>query len=115
MHLRQRPQVEALPRHPLDCHGLVTARAAGAIRSTALFTLVIQAKFHDRQQRGVWRRAAGSTSTSSPDDRARIRKTVLSAEGGEFVSVGLHEPDEAEMARMAEIFGLHLAVEDSLT
>jgi len=31
------------------------------------------------------------------------------------VSVGLYEPDEAEMARMAEIFGLHLAVEDSLT
>jgi len=31
------------------------------------------------------------------------------------VSVGLHEPDQAEMARVAEIFGLHrLAVEDSL-
>lgn len=33
-----------------------------------------------------------------------------------FVWVGLHEPDAAEMARMAEIFDLHpLAVEDSLT
>jgi magnesium transporter len=31
------------------------------------------------------------------------------------VSLGLHEPGEAEMARVAEIFGLHrLAVEDSL-
>jgi magnesium transporter len=60
--------------------------------------------------------AAGSTSTSSPDDLEGIRKAVLSAEGGEFVSVGLHEPDEAEMARVAEILGLHrLAVEDSLT
>ena len=33
-----------------------------------------------------------------------------------FVWVGLHEPDAEEMARMAEIFGLHrLAVEDALT
>jgi magnesium transporter len=50
-----------------------------------------------------------------PDDLEGIRKAVRSAEGGEFVSVGLHEPDKAEMARVAEIFGLHrLAVEDSL-
>jgi len=50
-----------------------------------------------------------------PDDLRGIRKAVQSAEGGEFVSVGLHEPDEAEMARVAEIFGLHrLAVEDAL-
>jgi magnesium transporter len=35
---------------------------------------------------------------------------------GDFVWVGLHEPDAEEMARMSSIFGLHhLAVEDSLT
>jgi magnesium transporter len=33
-----------------------------------------------------------------------------------FIWVGLHEPGEAEMARIAKIFGLHpLAVEDALT
>lgn len=48
-----------------------------------------------------------------PDDLEGIRKAVKSGQPGEFVSVGLHEPDEAEMARVAKIFGLHpLAVED---
>jgi magnesium transporter len=50
-----------------------------------------------------------------PDDLEGIRKAVRSGQAGDFVSVGLHEPDEAEMARVAEIFGLHqLAVDDSL-
>jgi hypothetical protein len=50
-----------------------------------------------------------------PDDLEGIRKAVRSGQPGEFVSVGLHEPDDAEMARVAKIFGLHrLAVEDSL-
>ena len=50
-----------------------------------------------------------------PDDLEGIRKAVKSGQRGDFVSVGLHEPDEAEMARVAKIFGLHrLAVEDSL-
>jgi magnesium transporter len=50
-----------------------------------------------------------------PDDLEGIRKAVESGQPGEFVSLGLHEPDEAEMARVAKIFGLHrLAVEDSL-
>ena len=50
-----------------------------------------------------------------PDDLEGMREAVQSAGGGEFVSLGLHEPDEAEMSRVAEIFGLHrLAVEDSL-
>jgi magnesium transporter len=50
-----------------------------------------------------------------PDDLEGIRKAVRAGQPGAFVSVGLHEPDEAEMARAAEIFGLHrLAVEDSL-
>jgi magnesium transporter len=49
-----------------------------------------------------------------PDDLEGIRNAVPSAEG-EFVSVGLHQPGEPEMARVAEIFGLHrLAAEDSL-
>ncbi len=35
---------------------------------------------------------------------------------GDFVWLGLHEPDAAEMAHVATVFGLHpLAVEDSLT
>jgi magnesium transporter len=50
-----------------------------------------------------------------PDDLEGIRQAVLAGQPGGFVSVGLHEPDEAEMARVAEIFGLHrLAVEDAL-
>jgi len=50
-----------------------------------------------------------------PGDLEGIRKAVQSGQPGGFVSVGLHEPGEAEMARVAEIFGLHqLAVEDSL-
>ena len=50
-----------------------------------------------------------------PDDLEGIRKAVESGQPGEFVSLGLHEPDAAEMGRVAEIFGLHrLAVEDSL-
>jgi magnesium transporter len=50
-----------------------------------------------------------------PDDLEGIRKAAQSGQPGDFVSVGLHEPDEAEMARVAEIFGLHqLAVDDSL-
>ena len=50
-----------------------------------------------------------------PDDLEGIRKAVQSGQPGDFVSVGLHEPDEAEMARVAKIFCLHrLAVEDSL-
>ena len=50
-----------------------------------------------------------------PDDLEGIRQAVQSGQPGDFVSVGLHEPDQAEMARVAEIFGLHrLAVEDSL-
>ena len=50
-----------------------------------------------------------------PDNLQGIRQAVQPGQPGDFVSVGLHEPDRAEMARVAEIFGLHrLAVEDSL-
>jgi magnesium transporter len=52
---------------------------------------------------------------AKPDDLEGIRKAAQSGQPGDFVSIGLHEPDEAEMARVAKIFGLHrLAVEDSL-
>jgi magnesium transporter len=50
-----------------------------------------------------------------PDDLEGIREAARSGQPGDFVSLGLHEPDEAEMARITGIFGLHrLAVEDSL-
>jgi len=50
-----------------------------------------------------------------PDDLEGIRKAVQSGQDGDFVSIGLHEPDKAEMARVAKVFGLHrLAVEDAL-
>src|SRR4249919_1682996 len=50
-----------------------------------------------------------------PDDLEGIRKAAQSGQPGSFVSIGLHEPDGAEMARVAKIFGLHrLAVEDAL-
>jgi magnesium transporter len=52
---------------------------------------------------------------AKPDDLQGIRKAVQSGQPGDFVSIGLHEPDATEMARVAEIFGLHrLAVEDSV-
>jgi magnesium transporter len=52
---------------------------------------------------------------TAPDDLESIREEVRSGGSGGFVSVGVHEPDEAEMAGIAKIFGLHrLAVEDSL-
>jgi magnesium transporter len=39
-----------------------------------------------------------------------------SCQEGDFIWVGLHEPDETQMAGMAKIFGLHpLAVEDAMT
>jgi magnesium transporter len=50
-----------------------------------------------------------------PDDLKGIRKAAQSGQPGDFVSVGLHEPDAAEMDRVADIFGIHrLAVEDAL-
>ena len=52
---------------------------------------------------------------AAPDDLEAIRKAVTAGKPGDFVSIGLHEPDAAEMARVAKIFGLHrLAVEDAL-
>ena len=41
----------------------------------------------------------------APDDLEAIRKAVTAGKPGDFVSVGLHEPDAAEMERVAEICG----------
>ncbi len=47
------------------------------------------------------------------DVLARVR---ADCDEGDFIWVGLHEPDAEEMQRLAKMFGLHtLAVEDSLT
>jgi magnesium transporter len=47
-----------------------------------------------------------------PDDLEGIREAL---QPGDFASIGLNEPGEHEMGRVAKIFGLHrLAVEDSL-
>ncbi|HTN81960.1 MAG TPA: magnesium and cobalt transport protein CorA [Acidimicrobiales bacterium] len=63
----------------------------------------------------VYRDGSKLEVEAAPDDLDGIRKAVQSGPHGGFVSVGLHEPDEAEMARVAKIFGLHrLAVEDAL-
>jgi magnesium transporter len=63
----------------------------------------------------VYRDGSPLHVNGKPGDLEGIRKAVESRQPGDFVSVGLHEPDEAEMARIAEVFGLHrLAVEDSL-
>ncbi|WP_148572358.1 magnesium and cobalt transport protein CorA [Nocardioides caldifontis] len=49
------------------------------------------------------------------DDGALGRFRASCAEG-DFIWVGLHEPDAGQMAEMARIFGLHhLAVEDAMT
>jgi magnesium transporter len=47
------------------------------------------------------------------DDLRSIRAQVSGE--GDFVWVGMHQPDEAELDRVADVFGLHpLAVEDAL-
>jgi hypothetical protein len=63
----------------------------------------------------VYRDGSRLHTDVKPDDLEGIREAVRSGPSGGFASVGLHEPDEAEMARVAGIFGFHrLAVEDSL-
>ena len=63
----------------------------------------------------VYRDGKSLKVDAEPDDLEAIRKAVESGKPGDFVSIGLHEPDAPEMDRVAKIFGLHrLAVEDSL-
>ena len=51
--------------------------------------------------------------TVSGDDLSAVRETPR--RDGDFVWLGLHEPDEAELDRVTELFSLHpLAVEDAL-
>ncbi len=48
----------------------------------------------------------------SPERAAELRKTAGS---GEFVWIGIHEPEPGDIERLAELFSLHeLAVEDAL-
>jgi magnesium transporter len=57
----------------------------------------------------------GSREAVELDDDVLTRLRE-SSEKDAFIWVGLHDPDEAEMARYAQMFGLHrLAVEDALS
>ena len=50
----------------------------------------------------------------SRTDLAAVR--AKATDDADFVWVGLHEPDEEELAQVEEVYGLHpLAVEDALT
>ncbi|MGE5210615.1 MAG: magnesium and cobalt transport protein CorA, partial [Acidobacteriota bacterium] len=63
----------------------------------------------------VYRNGKPLNVAVAPDDLEGIRDAVRAGQPGDFVSIGLHEPEASEMSRVAEIFGLHrLAVEDSL-
>ncbi|MGH2923479.1 MAG: magnesium and cobalt transport protein CorA, partial [Solirubrobacterales bacterium] len=47
-------------------------------------------------------------------DLARAAQVAAAAESGEFVWIGLHEPDPGDLGELARLFGLHeLAVEDA--
>jgi magnesium transporter len=58
----------------------------------------------------------GGARTALTLDADVLPRLHAECDEDDFVWVGLHEPDAAEMQRMAQIFGLHpLAVEDSVT
>jgi magnesium transporter len=60
----------------------------------------------------VYRQGKRIVDDLPPSELGRVRK--LATEPGDFVWVGLHEPNEAELATVEEEFGLHpLAVEDA--
>ena len=60
----------------------------------------------------VYRKGVRIVDDLPPSELGQIRK--LACEPGDFVWVGLHEPNEAELATVEEEFGLHpLAVEDA--
>ncbi len=61
----------------------------------------------------VYRRGVRIPVDCRPHDYATLR--AQAQESGDFVWVGLHHPDQAELERVAEAFGLHrLAVEDAV-
>ena len=62
----------------------------------------------------VYRQGKRIVDDLPPSDLGRVRK--LATEPGDFVWVGLHDPNEQELATVEEEFGLHpLAVEDAFT
>jgi magnesium transporter len=62
----------------------------------------------------VYRQGKRIVDDLPPEELGRVRK--LATEPGDFVWVGLHEPNEQELATVEEEFGLHpLAVEDAFT
>ena len=62
----------------------------------------------------VYRQGKRIVDDLPPSELGRVRK--LATEPGDFVWVGLHEPNEEELATVEEEFGLHpLAVEDAFT
>jgi magnesium transporter len=63
----------------------------------------------------VYRNGGRLHMNAQPDDLEGLGATAKAGKPGDFVAVGLQEPDETEMARVAKVFGLHrLAVGDSL-
>ncbi len=62
----------------------------------------------------VYRQGKRIVDDLPPSELGRVRK--LATEPGDFVWVGLHEPNEEELQTVEEEFGLHpLAVEDAFT
>jgi magnesium transporter len=62
----------------------------------------------------VYRQGQRIVDDVPPSELGRLRK--LATEPGDFVWVGLHEPNEQELAAVQEEFGLHrLAIEDAFT
>ena len=62
----------------------------------------------------VYRQGKRIVDDLPPSELGRVRK--LATEPGDFVWVGLHDPNEQELATVEEEFGLHpLAVEDAFT
>lgn len=63
----------------------------------------------------VYRNGTKLHVDAKPDDLTAVRAAVKAGQPGDFVSVGLHEPDADEMGRVADVFGIHrLAVEDAV-
>jgi len=62
----------------------------------------------------VYRQGKRIVDDLPPSELGRVRK--LATEPGDFVWVGMHEPNEEELATVEKEFGLHpLAVEDAFT
>lgn len=63
----------------------------------------------------VYRGGSKLDVDAAPGDLEAMLDKVKNGKAGDFVSIGLHEPDADFMRHVANVFGLHrLAVEDSL-